>query len=381
MSMPFIAPTSGGCNSQCTDAVVTQVPGPAGADGSNGSNGADGINAFTKLSAGFTVPASGSTGLASVQSSAWMTVGQIVVMQGAGIGSSPTTQAGLFVVDSIISTTQVYLLNPAEYAAYNAAPSTVIPNASTISPGGQRGAKGASGADINSISPTTTKGDMMVDDGTMSPSASLQRFGTGATTGLILVTDNSQALGMKWAKVDLTTQVTNALPIANGGTGQITQQAALDALIAGGVTGDILYYNGTHWTKISKTTAYQLLRINDTGTSIEYGKVVPEAIKYGDNVLAISGVVNLDCSTQSMFNITSTGNLTLGMLNAVEGEEIILLIQMNGSDSLALSGTIFWEVGAPFTPTGGGAYDMVRLVYSKNYWWGSFKLNYSLNYS
>jgi hypothetical protein len=45
--------------------------------------------------------------------------------------------------------------------------------------------------------------------------------------------------------VDLTTDVTGALPIANGGTGQTAQTAAFDALAPTTTKGDLIVHNGT----------------------------------------------------------------------------------------------------------------------------------------
>jgi hypothetical protein len=49
----------------------------------------------------------------------------------------------------------------------------------------------------------------------------------------------------------LTTGVTGALPIGNGGTGQTTQQTALNALAPTPTrAGDIVYWNGTNWISL-----------------------------------------------------------------------------------------------------------------------------------
>ena len=65
-------------------------------------------------------------------------------------------------------------------------------------------------------SPATTKGDLLVDDGT-----ALQRLGVGANA-FVLTADSTQALGVKWAAVP---------------AGFSNPMTALGDLIAGGAAG------------------------------------------------------------------------------------------------------------------------------------------------
>lgn len=68
------------CCSPCAAPQITEVPGPQGDDGSNGSNG---INAFSFVGgAGFTIPAIGATVGVTLDTSQWMVIGQIVVVDG-----------------------------------------------------------------------------------------------------------------------------------------------------------------------------------------------------------------------------------------------------------------------------------------------------------
>lgn len=54
--------------------------------------------------------------------------------------------------------------------------------------------------------------------------------------------------------IDLTTKVTGTLPIANGGSGQITKSAAFNALSPAIVQGDIDYFDGSNVVKLAKDT-------------------------------------------------------------------------------------------------------------------------------
>lgn len=71
--------------------------------------------------------------------------------------------------------------------------------------------------------------------------------------------------------IDLTTKVTGALPIANGGTGQVTRTAAFDGLApASSVAADILTHDGSNWVRLPKGTALQVLRVNSGATGLEW---------------------------------------------------------------------------------------------------------------
>lgn len=235
MSAPL---PSSSCCSPCESTTTnTNIPGPAGKSAyqvavDNGFvgteaqwlaslDGSDGQNAYTDTTAAFTMPAISGTVSVEVTNSDWATIGQNVNVQTAGEMS----------VDSKPDSTHVVLLNLG-YPG-NAAPATNIPSGSTVSPSGRRGATGASGATVtlNDISPTTTKGDIIVDSGANTPAASTQRLGVG-TNGMRLLADSTQPYGMKYAKVNLASsaEVTGVLPIANGGTAGNTAGTARTAL-------------------------------------------------------------------------------------------------------------------------------------------------------
>jgi len=74
--------------------------------------------------------------------------------------------------------------------------------------------------------------------------------GTGTVNGISLsgtvTSSGSLTLGGTLTGVDLTTQVTGTLPIANGGTGQTTASAAFNALSPVTSTGDLILGNGVN---------------------------------------------------------------------------------------------------------------------------------------
>ena len=74
--------------------------------------------------------------------------------------------------------------------------------------------------------------------------------GTGTVNGISLsgtvTSSGSLTLGGTLTGVDLATQVTGTLPIANGGTGQTTASAAFNALSPITSTGDLILGNGVN---------------------------------------------------------------------------------------------------------------------------------------
>lgn len=69
------------------------------------------------------------------------------------------------------------------------------------------------------------------------------------------------------ATIDLTSKVTGALPIANGGTGQTSQTAAFDALAPSTTKGDVIVHNGTDNIRVAVGTNGQYLVADSAETS------------------------------------------------------------------------------------------------------------------
>lgn len=68
----------------------------------------------------------------------------------------------------------------------------------------------------------------------------------------------------------ITVSLKGQVPIANGGTGQSTRQAAINALAdsAGSTSQDIFYFNGTNWTRFAKGANNTYLGINGVGNLV-----------------------------------------------------------------------------------------------------------------
>ena len=260
------------CCTPCDEPVVTNVPGTPGAAGAAGENGTNGINAFTALTAQFTMPAELATVVADVGTSAWATIGQVVFVQ----------FAGYFAVTAKPSTTQVTLQNledtPNDAYLSNVAPGTIIPSGATVSPGGLQGPAGVDGSGtLNDLSPTNTLGDILVDSGVNNPAADLNRFAAGAD-GTRLMADSGQALGLIWSKVNLgdTTQITGTTAIANGGTGQITNTLAFNALSPVTTRGDLIVRDATNNVRLPLGATGTVLQSD--GTDAVYAKIATTAL-------------------------------------------------------------------------------------------------------
>ena len=96
--------------------------------------------------------------------------------------------------------------------------------------------------------------------------------GTGTVNGISLsgtvTSSGNLTLGGTLSGVNLGTQVTGTLPIANGGTGETTRQAALDALAGAVTSGQYLRGNGTDVVMSAIQAAdVPTLNQNTTGTA------------------------------------------------------------------------------------------------------------------
>jgi hypothetical protein len=106
--------------------------------------------------------------------------------------------------------------------------------------------------------------------------------GTGTVNGITLsgtvTSSGNLTLGGTLSGVSLSTQVTGTLPIANGGTGETTRQAAMDALAGAVTSGQYLRGNGTDVVMSAIQAAdVPTLNQNTTGTAANVTGVVAVA--------------------------------------------------------------------------------------------------------
>ena len=214
-------PKQSDCCAPCESPSIVNVPGPQGPAGADGTNGTDGINAFTELTNPFTVPAVGLTDVADVGNSDWAVIGQIVALQGGGNGFEVTAKP---------SSTEIELENLG-YPS-NVIAGTIVPPASQLGPSGEKGTDGVSPSPstLDDLSPTTTRGDILADDGANSPNASLVRLPVG-TDGQSLCANALQPTGLDWNTIHPNAADDNAIVRFNGTTGfPVPGQASLMAI-------------------------------------------------------------------------------------------------------------------------------------------------------
>lgn len=135
-TLPIIDPC---CVTTCTSTTTIQIPGPQGEQGpagADGAPGASGLNAYTTLSANYTMPAELGSAQASVLNTGWMVVGQILFIQTLGY-------LRVVSVDSPLLVTLQNLANtPLSAYLINAAPGTIAASGSRVGPGGEQGPAG-----------------------------------------------------------------------------------------------------------------------------------------------------------------------------------------------------------------------------------------------
>jgi hypothetical protein len=126
------------------------------------------------------------------------------------------------------------------------------------------------GAGTTSISGTYPNFTITSNDSTVGTVTSVS--GTGTVNGISLsgtvTSSGNLTLGGTLSNVSLSTQVTGTLPIANGGTGETTRQAAIDALAGAVTSGQYLRGNGTDVVMSAIQAAdVPTLNQNTTGTA------------------------------------------------------------------------------------------------------------------
>ena len=164
-----------------------------------------------------------------------------------------------------------------------------------------------------------------------------QVTGNGTVNGLSLtgnVTSSGNiTLGGTLSGVNLGTQVTGTLPVVNGGTGQTTQQAAINTLAGASTSGYYLRGNGSNVTMAAIQAAdVPTLNQNTTGTAT--------------NVTGTVAVINGGTGTTTG-SITGTGALTF----AAGGSNQNVTISPSGTGTVLIDGITVGEVGSTVNPS------------------------------
>jgi len=302
------------CVPACAEQVTVQVPGPAGQNGTNGQDGDPGINAFTTTTDSFVQPNAGDPVTVEVENSAWAANGQVVYV----------TTGGSYTVTGIPDATHLTLTN-LDYPG-NAAPATNITSPQQVSPGGLEGPTGTSPSiSLNDLSPTDTKGDLLVDTGAASPSANLVRQAVGSD-GQILTADSTQATGQAWKTTIPITGTDNSILRLNGaaGTPIPLQESGLIITDAGAIqstpTGGNARGTGAVDLQVSRSAATQVASgnngviaggVNNTASASNSAVLAGNGnIASGGNSAVCAGAANNATATNSFVGGGNTNDAT-----------------------------------------------------------------------
>ncbi len=153
--------------------------------------------------------------------------------------------------------------------------------------------------------------------------------GAGTVNGITLsgtvTSSGSLTLGGALTGVDLTTQVTGTLPIANGGTGQTTQTAAFDALSPLTTKGDLVVNNGTNDVRLAVGTNGYLLTADSTAAEGVKWAAAPVSTTVADDTTTNATYYpTFSTATSGTFSVATvsstkyTYNPSLGTLTAMQ---------------------------------------------------------------
>ena len=189
--------------------------------------------------------------------------------------------------------------------------------------------------------------------------------GTGTVNGITLTgtvtSSGNLTLGGTLSNVDLTTQITGTLPVANGGTGITSFGTGVATAL-----GTAINTTGGYVTQSGTLAANNVLLGGGSGTAVSSSSLLAtsaavtsgtyiKAIGYADTVVALgntSTALNLDVVSGGVFTATLTGNATITLRYPVSsGASSFTLILSNDGTA---SRTVAWA-GGSFNFPGGAA--------------------------
>ncbi len=139
----------------------------------------------------------------------------------------------------------------------------------------------------------------------------------------ITVDDSNNMSGVA-ALTATSLDLTTALAIADGGTGQTTQTAAFDALAPTTTQGDIIYHNGTDNVRLAPGTAGQFLQTQGAGANPQWAGASPIILSG-----ALSNQATLDIPVSSAYDIYEI-NL-VAVVPVTDSQSLLMRVSQGGS--------------------------------------------------
>ena len=172
----------------------------------------------------------------------------------------------------------------------------------------------------------------------------------GGTTGQALVKNSNSDFDVKWDTPDLSKLYDVALTSPHN-------------------TGQLLTWNGTHWTNenaaaqaLSGLSDVALLSPHSTnqhlvwnGTHWQNETITPAMLRFSVSALGVTGTVSLDPTLADVFTVTPTGAITLNAASQVAGARINIVVTTSGTSSYNITfNTGFKSTGVLATGTVSG---------------------------
>lgn len=283
---------------------VFQIPGPQGDPGSDGADGSNGSNAYTTTALAFVQPAVGADVTVPIADGNWMSVGQVIFVEGGGDYEVQSATAISMTIRNL-------------GYAHNAAPAAVIGGAAKVSPSGEKGDSSAISPTFDTLAPVGAAGGLIVHNG-----STYAALAAGVTDYMVPRIDTALAQKIAWEIINLSTWTfSGALPIARGGTGSTTAASARTALAVA--------KNGVN-TDITSLGSLSSLRVDAT------------------NGIPITGIFsNTATLTYPLIATTASNDQTMTITGASVGDTVAL-----GSPAAPTAGIVFYAfVSAPDTVT------------------------------
>jgi hypothetical protein len=193
----------------------------------------------------------------------------------------------------------------------------------------------------------------------------------------------------EWLFTGAVTTAASVVPLTQGGTGQVTRQAAINALLASVTSGTFARGNGTN-VVMAAIQAADVPTLNQsttgnagTATNLAGGATFPDYVAPAVTALTFGASIAVNAALGNVFAVTltaSTGTLA-NPTNPVDGQLIRVRVAQDatGSRTLAYGTAYDWgAAGAPTLSTAANKVDILVFEYNAalSKWCGSSALGF-----